>query len=345
MRTRRLVPGILLAAVVLALAGGPAVAQQRPGAVTLGTNPPGTVIYAAGSGIAKVVSGAAPFQMVVQPYTGATTYFPVINSGELDFALASDIDLAMSYQGPGRLKLAGRNPYPHTPHIRLVMRGAPLPAALLVRRDSPIKTIAEVKGKRVTGEFPAQLNNFFIVYANLASAGLTWDDVKVVPVPAVNEAVDALVQGRAEVAVHALNSAKVREANASVGVRHVAADCSPQGVERRRKAVPFYRHTVIKAGQGAAVTEDTCLLTFDFYLVTHRAAPDAVVAAVLKAVWEQVDALGAFHPFLKQWTRERAVDPDVTVPYHPAAIPFYRERGAWSPKMDEAQQKLLALNP
>jgi len=148
-----------------------------------------------------------------------------------------------------------------------------------------------------------------------------------------------------EVAVHALNSAKVREANASVGVRHVAADCSPQGVERRRKAVPFYRHTVIKAGQGAAVTEDTCLLTFDFYLVTHRAAPDAVVAAVLKAVWEQVDALGAFHPFLKQWTRERAVDPDVTVPYHPAAIPFYRERGAWSPKMDEAQQKLLALNP
>jgi hypothetical protein len=263
----------------------------------------------------------------------------------LDFALASNIDLAMSYQGPGRLKLVGRNPYPHTPHIRLVMRGAPLAVGLLVRNDSPIKTIADVKGRWVTGEFPAQLHNFFVAYAALASAGLTWDDVKVVPVPAVNEAVDALVQGRADVAVHALNAAKVREANASIGVRHLAADCSPQGVERRRKAVPFYSHTVVKAGQGAAVAQDTCLLTFDFYLVTHRGAPDPVAAAVLKAVWEQAEALGTFHPFLKQWTRDRVVDPEVTVPYHPAAIPFYRERGAWPPKMDEAQQKLLALNP
>jgi hypothetical protein len=36
---------------------------------------------------------------------------------------------------------------------------------------------------------------------------------------------------------------------------------------------------------------------------------------------------------------------DVTIPYHPAAIQFYKERGLWTTKMDEAQTKLLALNP
>lgn len=53
--------------------GTPATAQgtSLPRQVTIGANPPGTVFYALGSGLAKVVSGAAPFQMTVQPYGSA----------------------------------------------------------------------------------------------------------------------------------------------------------------------------------------------------------------------------------------------------------------------------------
>jgi hypothetical protein len=39
------------------------------------------------------------------------------------------------------------------------------------------------------------------------------------------------------------------------------------------------------------------------------------------------------------------VDPEVTIPYHPAAVQFYREQKSWPAKMDEIQKKLLALNP
>ena len=51
----------------------------------------------------------------------------------------------------------------------------------------------------MTGEYPANIAIWFHVYTELANAGLTWDDVKVVPVPAVNDGVDALIQGRADV--------------------------------------------------------------------------------------------------------------------------------------------------
>jgi hypothetical protein len=31
------------------------------------------------------------------------------------------------------------------------------------------------------------------------------------------------------------------------------------------------------------------------------------------------------------------------MPYHPAAVRFFKDRGVWKPEMDEAQQKLLAI--
>ncbi|MBI4590171.1 MAG: hypothetical protein HY725_15160, partial [Candidatus Rokubacteria bacterium] len=178
-----------------------------------------------------------------------------------------------------------------------------------------------------------------------SSAGLTWNDVKVVPVPAVNDGVDALVQGRAEVSEFAIGGAKVKEADAAVGVRHISIDCSPEGERRLRQAVPGYYPRWVKAGTATAVVEDTCVIAYDNYLTAGKNVPDRVIESALKAIWENVEKLPPLHPVFKEWTRERAATADVTMPYHPAAIRFYKERGVWSAAMDEVQQKLLAINP
>ena len=347
MSTGRNIRRFLIAAtMVMALLNiFPVEAQNLPRSLTIGTNPPGSVFYALASGLAKVVSETTSIQMTVQPYTGTSTFMPLLNSGELDFGLNNFVDLALAYQGPERLKVGGRNPFPHIPNVRLVMRGSPFLVGLLVRKDFPVKTIHDIKGKRLTGEYPAQLANWYILYAGLTSAGLTWKDMKIVSVPGANEGVDALVQGRADVTLHALNSAKVREADAAIGVRHLSIDCSLEGEKRLRQAVPGYYPRIVKAGTALAVVEDTCFVAFDICLTSHKAASDAVVAAVLRAVWENVEKLPPFHPAFNEWTRERAVDADVTIPYHPGAILFYKERGVWSAKMDDTQRKLLALNP
>jgi uncharacterized protein len=324
---------------------GAAQAQQPPKSVTVGTNPAGTVFYALASGLASVISSAAPFQAVVQPYTGTSTFLPLLDNGELDIGVVNAVDMGQAYQGPARLKIGGRNPFPHVPNTRLLMRGSPLTASLVVRRDSPIKTVYDVKGKRVTGEYPAHLAVWTSVYGSLATGGLTWDDVKVVPVPAVNEGIDALVQGRADVSNHAVGSAKVKEADAAVGVRYVSLDCSPQGEERIKKAVPGYYLTMLKSGVSTGIVGDTCVQSYDIYLVGHKALSGQAVQATLKALWDNVEKLPPLHPQFKEWTRERGAAADVTIPYHPAAVEFYKGKGAWSAKMDETQKKLLALNP
>jgi hypothetical protein len=195
----------------------------------------------------------------------------------------------------------------------------------------------------MTGEYPAHLAVWYNMLGHLASAGLGWNDVKVVPVPAVNEGVDALVQGRADVTEHALNSAKVREADAAVGVRHVTIDCTAEGEKRLRAAVPGYYPRWIKAGTAAAVVEDTCFIAYDLYLTAGKGVADDVVESTLRSIWDNVDKLGPIHPIFKEWTRERAVTTEMTIPYHPAAVRFYKERGAWKPEHEALQQKLLTI--
>lgn len=339
----RALGSLLVASLAMAVTSlaSPAAAQK---AAAVGTNPPGTVFYAVGSGLAKVVSEAGTVRMAVQPYSGSSTFLPVLDSGELEFGVVNAVDMALTYRGPG-FKIGGRNPFPHAPNVRLVMRGSPLLVGLLVRKDSPIKSVHDVKGRRMTGEYPAHLAVWFNMFGHLASAGLTWDDVRVVPVPAVNDGVDALVQGRADVTEFALNGAKVREADAAVGVRHVSIDCSPEGEKRLRAAVPGYYPRWVKKGTAVAVVEDTCVIAYDLYLAAGKNTADALVEGVLRALWEGTGKLPPIHPVFKEWTRERAASADVTIPYHPAAVRFYRERGVWKPEMDRAQQQLLSLNP
>jgi TRAP-type uncharacterized transport system substrate-binding protein len=46
------------------------------------------------------------------------------------------------------------------------------------------------------------------------------------------------------------------------------------------------------------------------------------------------------HPAFREWTHERAASANVTIPFHPAAVKFYKETGVWKP----AQKKLLAIH-
>ena len=79
--------------------------RRRP----LASNPAGSLFYSVASGLAKVISGAGPMQAVVQPYTGSSTFLPLLDNGEIDFGIVNAVDMGMAFQGP-RLKIGGKNP-------------------------------------------------------------------------------------------------------------------------------------------------------------------------------------------------------------------------------------------
>ena len=79
-------------------------AQKLPASTTIGTNPAGTAFYAVGAGLAKVISGAGSMQSIVQPYTGSSTFLPLLDSGELDFGIVNAVEMNLGYQGPGEVE-------------------------------------------------------------------------------------------------------------------------------------------------------------------------------------------------------------------------------------------------
>ena len=71
----------------------PAFAQKS---ANLGSNPPGTAFYAVASGLSKIVTDAAAVKLTVQPYSGSSTFLPLLDSGELEFGVNNAVDMALA---------------------------------------------------------------------------------------------------------------------------------------------------------------------------------------------------------------------------------------------------------
>jgi TRAP-type uncharacterized transport system substrate-binding protein len=113
----------------------------------------------------------------------------------------------------------------------------------------------------------------------------------------------------------------------------------------REKAVPGYYLIRLKSGASTGIVGDTCVLAYDIYMVGHKGLSNELVTYSLKAIWDNIDKLPPLNPQFQEWTRERAVSSDVTIPYHPAAVQFFKEKNLWNTKMEETQKRLLAMNP
>jgi TRAP transporter TAXI family solute receptor len=309
--------------------------------VTIATTSTTGVFYPIGSSMAKVVADHSTVRVDVKPFGGSSTYIPLVNSGEVQMSINSGFELGMAYLGPEKFKVDGLNPYKPSPNLRLLMRGAPLTLAIFVKKDSDIKSVRDLKGRRVTGEYPAQLSIRFQIYAALASCGLTWKDVKVVPVPDFSKGVEAVKDGRADACEAVPGVAKIREAHAAVGFRVVSVCSDPEAVKRMRNALPGLYPMLVKGGRFPTIPEDTWCMANDLYLSVNKNVPDDTVQEMLRCLWDFNKELAPLHPILKQWTPDRAVSPVVVLPYHEGAITFYKKKGVWTKEMEQHQAELV----
>jgi len=323
---RNIALGLALAAAA-ALAAPPAGAQKIFG---IGTNPQGSFTYPVGAAIAKVLEEKAGLTARVQPSAGSSNNIPLVNTGELDMALITVDDGYSSYTGIE--EFAGKP----NPNIRLLGVMFPLPIGFLVVNDSPYKKIADLKGARIPSEFPGQTTGKKITAVMLAYGGLSYADVKPVPVTNLFKGAEALGLGRVDGAAIGAGSAQVQETHMALqsrgGVRYLSAEETPETKALAKKVYPGGYTGVMQPGpQLPGMYGPTGVFWFSEFLIASASLPEESVYKITKAIYENKAMLADGSPALRRFDPKEMAEAN-PVPYHPGAEKFYKEVGLWPPK-------------
>lgn len=305
------------------------------GRVTIGSNPPGTSYYAVGGGIAKLIQETYGTQATVRPFAGSSVYLPLIQRGELPLGMNTGIDSHFAYSGEDVYDAP-------MPDLRLIIQLWPIKHSYLVRGSSNMRSIADLRGRRVVTDLSA--NAFLGPYhrAILATAGLTEAEVQAINTGGLPDGLRLLTQGRADATPAAVDLALVRQAHTTIngGVRYLSlGTVEPDAPARVPGAsVELARPTAVTTG----FDEPMRLPQFHTLLNTsvHLAETDARAIAAL--VYERWDLLQADFPVLAETPREALVPAVVPIPYHDGAIDYFRDAGLWTNAHEANQQRLLA---
>jgi TRAP transporter TAXI family solute receptor len=247
---------------------------------------------------------------------------PLVNSGEIEFGVANLQEF--NYALEGKEWFAGSV----NPDLRIVALIMPLREAIFVRKDSAIRTIADLKGKPMVDGYTAQQTILPQLDALYATAGLTRADMKPVQVPSVTGGADAFMAGDAAGFIFAHGAGKVREADAAVGgLRALTIEPTDANLALAREHWPVAFFSELKAGSMPGVAEDGWFFAYPQVVFTHANAPEEAVYALAKALHESKATLaGTFPPF-------NAFNPDdmagdiAPAEFHPGAIRFFEEVG------------------
>ncbi|HGE69790.1 TPA: TAXI family TRAP transporter solute-binding subunit [Candidatus Poribacteria bacterium] len=323
--------------------------SSLPSRLTFATLAVGTVFHVTGSGLAKIASERTPIKVVVSPMASARSWvFTMNDKGSPEIGIMQMSEIWQAYTGklaPKPEPISGDPrkgpPYsPACPNLRILIAGTHLRLSFLVRNDSPIKTMRDMKGKRMTWGFPAFPSNIEWGLAGLSAAGMSINDVIPVPVPEVVAGVRALMEGRVDIAIAALGMPIVAEADATVGVRFLPEPMDSEAIKRHQSVMPGSTIRPVPPGL-PGIKVETPVGHVPIVIQTSTHMPDEVAYTLVKAWWDHFKDLEPIHPQFRGWIPGIYVNKLATVPYHPGAIKFFKERGAWTSEHDKMQEKLL----
>ncbi|MEQ9641173.1 MAG: TAXI family TRAP transporter solute-binding subunit [Alphaproteobacteria bacterium] len=214
--------------------------------------------------------------------------------------------------------------------------------ALATAKDANIKTLADLKGKRLSWVQAGDALNWNIA-ANLAFAGLTWDDVTKVEVSGFKAAVDAVINGQSDGAF--MNTVTPHAQRLAASPRGIYWPPLPhddkESWARTMAAAPVYQKHV--ATSGAEISKDAPHVgaVYAYPILVTNADHDAEQAYNLaKAIFAQYDKYKGAAPGAAGWSIDNQ-NMTWAMPYHDGAIKFYKEAGKWDDAAQANQDMLV----
>ncbi len=194
---------------------------------------------------------------------------------------------------------------------------------IVANADSGIKTLADLKGKRISvgaAKSGTELN----ARAIFKAAGLSYSDMAKIEYLPFGESVELMKNRQLDATLQSagLGVASIRDLATSVKIIVVAV---PADVVTR-VGDAAYQPSFIPANTYAGQTVDIPTAAIPNFLVTHSGVSDELAYQMTKTLYENLDTMYAAHNAAKAIKRENAVN-GMPVPVHPGAARYYKEVG------------------
>ena len=197
-------------------------------------------------------------------------------------------------------------------------------------RDANIRTLADLRGKRVSWVVAADALNVNVT-AMLAFANLTWNDVQKVEFPGFGASMQALIAGRVDAAFASTISGPLYQLESSA--RGLYYPPMPHGDRdgwaRLHKIAPYFVPTMGLEGAGIAPDKPVEAGAYPFpILMTLGGVSDAHAHGMARAMIELYPEYKDAAPGNTGWELRRQVFSWV-VPFHPGAVTYFKSINAW----------------
>jgi len=305
-----------------AVPGGAAIAQQRVffGIATGGT---GGTYYPLGGMLAQLISNKAS---VDGRKITATAEAAGASVGNAKLLGTKDIESAFVAADILDAAYNGKNQFANAPIKSLRALGALYPETvqLITRADSGINSVKDLKGKSISSGAPGS-GQYQLVTDLLRVNGLSRSDVKE-DSSSFSQAMDKIKDGNLDATLITAGIPVAAITDAAQGHPIKILPLAGAEVAALLKEQPYYTQVQLPAntykGQAAPVSTIAVMAVW----TTHDGVSDNVAYEVTKALYENTAIMGQVHVQGKNITLQTATAVG-SVPLHPGAIRYFKEKG------------------
>jgi len=296
--------------------------------LSLGTGSPAGTYYFLGAGFAAIINKNVKGVRVTAESTAASTE-------NARYLIRNKMDMGLASMGTvAGLKSQGMD----VDKLRLVAVGHTSDTHWIVRKNSPIKSCYDFKGK-VIGVGPAgsATLNIWSKKHLAAGWGITFKDIKPKYI-AFHEITRGIRDNTIDAGLIAAGYpiAAVMELARDIPIRLLETE--PEVIKKLQAKYPNVTPLVFPAGTYKGIDKDVHTYVLPQMWLCRTDLPEDIVYKIIKAVYDNSEERNAIHPMAKKYTVENAFRGSKSVPvgYHPGAIKYYKERGIWD-KMAQYQ--------
>ncbi|MDI6725612.1 MAG: TAXI family TRAP transporter solute-binding subunit [Smithellaceae bacterium] len=315
---------ITLLSVCLALSLGvafQAVASEKI-FLTLASGSPGGAYYPLGGGMSVIVQKTVPGFRCAAESTGAS----VENSRLVG---NGDSDMGMVMGSVGYNASQGKAPFEKKYDVVALFQMYPAPQHLVTTAQSRLKSVADLKGKKVSIDVPGS-GCSTMAKIILEEAGFDLAKDLTIANLSQTESVQVLKDGVIDAVFFnfAYPGSAVMDLAATRDI--VLVPMEPALADKILKKYPYYVKITIPGKTYSKVDYDVLCLGDSNVMIANRKMKDDIAYKVVKAIYSNVKegqwALINVHPAAAQLTPQNAVNSPL--PLHPGAAKYFKEVGA-----------------